>query len=483
MPLGHLAMTPEGVGLIAIAVIAAALALLGLLLWRRERAATQRLQAQLEEARAEQGQQAVALAQARERAERLPGLEQSTEALRGELSALRGDYARLETRAQAEREAAAEKLKLLEQAKAELSQQFKVLANEIFDDKSARFVKQNQEQLGGLLDPLRQRLGEFQHKVEQYYDNEGKQRSALAEKLEGLSRLNRTLSEDAQALTRALKGESKTQGNWGEMVLERILESLGLARGREYEVQVSHTVDGRRLQPDVVIHLPDERHIVVDAKVSLTDWEAACRAETEAERAEALRRHRQSLRQHIQGLAAKNYQDLYALDSLDCVVMFVPVEPALLSVVSEDSQLFQQAWEQQVLLVSASTLFFALRMVAFLWRQDAQNRNAQEIARRGAELYDKLRGFVEEIDKVGDSLERAQRSYATAVGRLHQGKGNVIRQAEMLRELGIKPKKTLPPNWQERAADADADAGEGAQALTAPADEAGADDEPGASGP
>lgn len=396
-------------------------------------------------------QSAVELAELRSVAKQLEVAHSEGVSLRDQVQHWREAHGRIEEQLRASQEQAKEKLELLEQAKEQLSQQFKLLAQDILEDKSRRFTELNQKNLGELLTPVRTKLGEFQAKVEQFYDNEGKQRSALAAQVRELFSLNRSLSEDAQNLTRALKGESKTRGNWGELVLERILQSLGMERGREYEVQVSQVVDGARLQPDVVIHLPDDRHIVVDSKVSLVDWEGAHSAEDDATRQAAMRRHRESLRTHIRQLASKNYQDLYGIRSLDCVVMFVPIEPALLSVVAEDGDLFQHAWQQQVLLVSASTLFFALRTVAYLWRQDAQNRNAQEIASRGAELYDKLQGFVQEMDRVGDHLQRAQDAFGTARKRLVDGRGNVIRQAEMLRELGVKPKKQLPQSWRDDA--------------------------------
>ncbi len=436
---------------------------IGLLLMRKTFYASQRradaqqmeLVAQLEDARTRLSQHIHELAQAQMRAAQADQLAQELAGLREESAQLREHRGRIEMQLDAERKNTVDKLKLLEESRETLVQQFRLLANEILEEKSRRFTEQNQQNLGAILDPLKQRLGDFQSKVEKFYDTEGKERSALSAQVRELFSLNRSLSEDAKNLTQALKGESKTRGNWGELVLERILESIGLQKGREYEVQVSGTVDGDRLQPDVVIHLPDDRHIVVDSKVSLVDWEAACSAEEETARVAAMRRHRESLRNHIRELSAKNYQALYGIRSLDCVVMFVPIEPALLSVVAEESGLFQEAWEKHVLLVSSSTLFFALRTVAYLWRQDAQNRNAQEIARRGAELYDKLQGFVAEMEKLGEQLERAQRSYATAKSRLVEGRGNVIRQAEMLRDLGVKPKKLLPDELREMALEDD----------------------------
>lgn len=413
----------------------------------------QMLAAQSESLRGQLQQQQLEAVQWKERAAALPRLEEKLQKALAEAQAGAEKAGRLQAQLEAERTAAADKLKLLEEARSALTHQFKALANEIFDEKSQRFTQQNQQNIGALLDPVRQRLGDFQQKIEQFYDSEGKQRSALSEQVRQLLELNQGLSADAQNLTRALKGESKTRGNWGEVVLRRILEQLGLQEGREFEVQPSHSTAEGRLQPDVVIHLPDDRHIVVDSKVSLVDWELYSSTEDEEARKAAMRRHRDSLRQHIKGLSGKNYQDLYALGSLDCVVMFVPVEPALLAVVAEDHSLFEDAWKQHVLLVSASTLFFALRTVAFLWRQDAQNRNALDIANRGEALYDKVQLFIAEMDKLGQHLDRAQNSYEVAKKRL-TGAGGVIRQTEMLTELGVKAKKPLPEGWTAETEDA-----------------------------
>lgn len=368
---------------------------------------------------------------------------------------LTAELAELNTRLDAERRQADEKLALLMAARESLSDQFKSLANDILEEKAKRFTEQNQTNLGQILDPLRQKLHEFQGKVEQVYVQEGKDRSALAEQVRQLMELNQSLSQDAKNLTRALKGSSKTQGNWGELILERVLEASGLRKGEEYDVQESHTRDdGSRAQPDVVIHLPEDRHLVVDAKVSLTAYEDYVTAEDEGERSAAAKRHLDSVRAHIKGLSERNYQDLYGLKSLDFVLMFVPVEPAFMLAVTHDRELFMDAWQKNVLLVSPSTLLFVVRTVAHLWRQEAQNRNAQDIARRGAELYDKLVGFVEDLESVGSRLEQAQKAYHTAHNKLASGRGNVIRQAEMLKQLGVKPTKALPGALVEAAEEA-----------------------------
>ncbi|MDO9216654.1 MAG: DNA recombination protein RmuC [Lacisediminimonas sp.] len=371
------------------------------------------------------------------------------EALTRESRNLQARVAELSTSLDLERESAADKLLLLQEAKEALSNQFKSLANDILDEKSKHFAEQNKvhhASLGQILDPLRTKLHEFQGKVEQVYVQEGKDRTALAEQVKQLMELNQSLSQDAKNLTQALKGSNKTQGNWGELVLERVLESSGLRKGEEYLVQDSRSrEDGSRGQPDVVIRLPEDRHLVVDAKMSLIAYEQFVLADTDSERASATKRHLDSVRAHIRGLSEKNYQKLYELQSLDFVLMFVPLEPAFMLAVTGDDQLFMDAWKKNVLLVSPSTLLFVVRTVAHLWRQESQSKNAQDIAHRGAELYDKLVGFVQDLETLGNRLKMAQQSYDSAHNKLASGRGNVIRQAEMLRELGVKPTKQLPP--------------------------------------
>ena len=426
-------------------------------------AAAVQAQAQREASLAQQAQAGAQLAAAQERvrgleAERLALLAELQQG-RGELqlvqehtSQLQTQLAAQATQLEAERRAAHDKLALLAEAREALSHQFKSLANDILEEKSRRFAEQNQQSLGQLLDPLRSRLADFQGRVEQFYDAEGKQRSALAQQVHQLLQLNQALSEDAKNLTQALKGSTKAQGNWGELILERVLESAGLRKGFEYDVQENHLrADGSRAQPDVVIHLPENRHLVIDAKASLLAYEEWAHADDEAVRAGAQRRHLDSVRQHIKGLAERNYQQLYALQSLDFVLMFVPIEPAFMLAVTADNQLYSDAWNRNVLLVSPSTLLFVLRTVAHLWRQEAQTRNAQEIAQRGADLYDHLTAFVEELEKVGKNLGQAQDAYQKAFNKLSKNRGNVIRRAEMLKELGIKPAKALPPALVEAA--------------------------------
>jgi DNA recombination protein RmuC len=372
-------------------------------------------------------------------------LRRSREDLLEQQEILKTQLAETTTTLQAERTQTVEKLALLSEAKDQLADHFKSLANDILEEKTKRFTDQNKENMGQILEPLRTKLQEFQGKVEEVYVQEGKDRSALAEQVRQLMFLNQQLSADAHSLTQALKGSSSTRGSWGELILERVLESSGLRKGQEYDVKESmKREDGSRGQPDVVIHLPESKELVIDAKVSLVAYEEYTKADTDRGREIALARHGDSVRTHIKELSDKNYQNLYGLKSLDCVIMFVPVEPAFILAVSSDTKLWEYAWRKNVLLVCPSTLLFVLRTVAHIWRQEQQNRNVQEIAKRGGELYDKFTAFLEELHKLGERLRQAQDCYDGAIGKFEKGRGNLIRQAEMLRELGVKPTKCLP---------------------------------------
>jgi DNA recombination protein RmuC len=347
----------------------------------------------------------------------------------------------------AERLQSSEKLAILSSARAELSNQFKTLANDILEEKSKRFTEQNQLNLSQLLTPLSEKIKSFQQKVEEVYVQEGKDRSALSEQVKLLMGLNQQLSDDTGKLTRALTTSAKAQGDLGEMILEKILESSGLRKDEEYFVQNSfRNEDSRQVRPDVIIKLPEDKHLIIDSKVSLTYYNEYVNAETEDVRKLALARHMESIRKHIKELAEKNYQSLHQLQSIDFVCMFVPIEGAFMAAISNDSELWGSSYERNVLLVSPSTLLFVVRTVAHLWRQERQKQNVQDIVNRGAELHDKLVGFVEDLKCVGDRLDQAKSSYSQAFSKLSTGRGNVIRQAVMLKELGVKPKKNLPPD-------------------------------------
>lgn len=374
--------------------------------------------------------------------------------LRTEQQRLSNQVAELTTNLESERTQSAEKIELLKNAEEQLTNRFKTLASDILEEKSKRFTEQNQTNLNQLLEPLKVKITEFQGKVHDVYVQEGKDRSALAEQVKQLMSLNNQLSKDAHDLTSALKGQAKTQGNWGEFILERVLEASGLRKGHEYDVQESHTrEDSSRAQPDVVVHMPEDRHLIVDAKVSLKAYEEYANAETDQLRDAAIRRHLESVRGHIKDLSGKNYQQLYGLKSLDFVLMFIPLEPAFMLANSHDSDIWQDAWKKNVLLVSPSTLLFVLRTVAHLWRQEQQSRNAQEIASQGGKLYDKLVGFVEDLENLGTKLKQAQTAYDGAYNKFSGGRGNVIRQAEQLKQLGVKPTKHLPQKLLDPALD------------------------------
>jgi DNA recombination protein RmuC len=376
--------------------------------------------------------------------------------LRAERDTALQNAIRLEAALDSERKQGLGRIESLNEAKEALTIQFKNLANDILDDKTRRFTEQNALSLDALLKPLQTKLTEFKEQVSTSYANESRERFALKSEIERLSALNVKMSDETRSLTQALKGDSKVQGNWGELVLESILESSGLRKGEEYLVQDSHTqVDGSRLQPDIVVRLPEGRHLVVDSKVSITAY--ARHAESaDADTAQIeLNAHIQSLRQHIQGLSSKNYSSLYGVGSVDFVLMFIPIEPAFLLALKSAPNLYQEALAKNIVLVCPSTLMATLRTVAHLWRQDHQNKNALEIARQCGALYDKFVGFVDDMDKLGQRIDQAQTSYHDAFNKLKTGKGNLIRTAEKVRELGVKPSKTLPTGLLDSTAETD----------------------------
>ena len=371
--------------------------------------------------------------------------ESERDELRDQANRLQIQIAELNKEIESERRNAQEKLGLLTSAREELSNQFKSLANDILEEKSKRFTQQNQENLGQLIAPLREKFGDFQQKVESLEKEGVAGRTELKTQIEQLRSLNERLSEDATNLVSALRGSSKAQGEWGEVVLERILESSGLRRDHEYRVQETiFREDGRRARLDIIIDLPEGRHLVLDSKVSLNDYSDYCSAGDDTVRDAALARHLASVRKHIRELSQRNYTSLYGLNSLDFVVMFVPIEPAFMLALARDGKLWQEAWEKNILLVSPSTLLFVLRTVAHLWRQEQQEKNVRDIVRRGSELYDKLAAFAKDLTEVGSKLDAARGAYDEAYKKLAEGRGNVIRQAEMLKSLGIKPTKSMP---------------------------------------
>lgn len=363
-----------------------------------------------------------------------------------------------ETRIRAEAEIAQlqtalrEKEAWITQANEQLTHQFQALAQNILDDKSAKFTRQNREQLDQLLQPLREKLGE----LDKMREKGAEQHGVLLTELKHLTGLNQSLTQEAHNLTQALKGDNKAAGNWGELVLERLLESAGLSEGREFRLQASFTdTDGKRHQPDVLILLPEGRHLVLDAKVSLVAYERYHRSEDETTRAEALKEHIASLRAHIKGLSEKDYAHLEDLQTPEFVLLFVPVEPALHLALQNDPTLLDYAFERHIALTSPTTLFAVLKTVASLWRLDRQNRNTEEIARVGGALYDKFDGFIKDMQTIDASLKKAQSAYDEAFKKLHTGKGNLVRTVQSLHELGAKHKKALDAELLEKARDAD----------------------------
>ncbi len=353
--------------------------------------------------------------------------------------------ARLETQLSEERKQSGEKLAVLSDARAQLTTEFQNLANKILEEKSKKFTDQNRLNLEQVLNPLRDQLGDFRRKVEDVYEKESKDRMSLFHEINSLKSLNQQISSDAINLTNALKGQSKTQGAWGEVILERVLEESGLHKGREYDTQGSFTTDeGKRLRPDVIVHLPEGKDIVIDSKVSLTGYERYCSSDDEVERQLALREHVASLRNHIKGLSVKNYEDLPGINSLDFVLLFVPIEAAFITAVENDQSLFREAFDKNIIVVSPTTLLATLRTVHNIWRYEYQNKNALEIAEKAGGLYDQFVRFGESLLDVEDKLSKAQTSFQTAKSRLMDGRGNLVTRTQQLQKLGAKAKKKMP---------------------------------------
>ncbi|QQN50679.1 DNA recombination protein RmuC [Stutzerimonas balearica] len=378
-------------------------------------------------------------------------LESEREQWQAELRRLGAEHAAAQAELREQQSAHQQRLQDLQQARDELRAQFAELAGRIFDEREQRFAETSQERLGQLLDPLKERIQAFEKRVEESYQSEARERFSLARELERLQQLNQRLGDEATNLTRALQGQ-KTQGNWGELVLERVLEHAGLEKGREYQTQVSlKSADGQRFQPDVLIRLPGERQVVVDAKVSLTAYQALLSASDENSRSTALKQHVLSLRNHLKGLSAKDYQRLEGLQSLDFVLLFVPVEAAFAAALQADPELFQEAFGRHVVIVSPTTLLATLRVIDSLWRQERQSQNAREIAERAGALYDKFVAFLQDLDEVGGRLQQLDKAYQAARNKLVDGRGNLVGRSEQLRQLGARASKRLPADWLERA--------------------------------
>ena len=344
-----------------------------------------------------------------------------------------------------------QRLNDLQGSRDELRAQFAELAGKIFDEREQRFAQTSNERLGQLLDPLKERIQSFEKRVEETYQQEARERFSLGKELERLQQLNLRLSDEATNLTRALKGQ-KTQGNWGELILERVLEHAGLEKGREYQTQVSlKGPDGERFQPDVLIMLPGDKQVVVDSKVSLTAYQQFVAADDQVIGQAALKQHVLSLRNHVKGLAGKDYKRLEGLHSLDFVLLFVPIEAAFSAALQAEPNLFQEAFDRNIVIVSPTTLLATLRVIDSLWKQERQSQNAREIAERAGWLYDKFVLFIQDLDEVGNRLQQLDKAYAAARNKLTEGRGNLVSRSEQLKLLGARASNSLPPDLLERA--------------------------------
>jgi len=339
----------------------------------------------------------------------------------------------------------------VEKLQQKFTKEFENLANKILDEKSLKFTEQNQKNIKTILNPLQEKIQLFEKKVEESQKENISIHSALKEQLLNLQNQNLKITQEAENLTKALKGDSKTQGNWGELVLERVLEKSGLEKDREYSVQQSFTLDdGSRVLPDVIIHLPDGKKMIVDSKVSLTDYERYINAEEDL-REKFLKDHINSLRKHVDQLSAKKYEDLYEMESPDFVLMFVPIEPAFAIAINQDNALYNKAFEQNIVIVTPSTLLATLRTIDSMWNNEKQQRNAIEIARQAGALYDKFEGFVTDLTKVGKKMDDAKTEYKGAMNKLVEGRGNIITSIERLKKMGAKAKKSIPEPILRRA--------------------------------
>ncbi|HSQ45365.1 MAG TPA: DNA recombination protein RmuC [Lutibacter sp.] len=342
----------------------------------------------------------------------------------------------------------------VEKLQEKFSKEFEILASKILEEKSVKFTEQNKENLKNILSPLQEKIQTFERKVEDTHKESIDYHAALRQQILGLKDLNLQMSKDTINLTKALKGDSKTQGNWGELVLERVLEKSGLEKDREYFVQQSfNNEEGKRILPDVVIHLPDGKKMVIDSKVSLTAYEQFVNSDDDYEKSQFLKEHVNSLKRHIEQLSEKRYEDIYKIESPDFVLLFIPIEPAFAVALNTDNQLYNKAFERNIVIVTPTTLLATLRTIDSMWNNEKQQRNAIEIARQAGALYDKFEGFIADLTNVGKKMDEAKAEYRGAMNKLFEGKGNLIVSVEKLKKMGAKSKKSLPQNIIERAED------------------------------
>jgi DNA recombination protein RmuC len=381
-------------------------------------------------------------------------LENKSSVLQSEVQSLSNQLSKVSAELEAEIRISQDKLEQFNESKKQLTDQFRNLAQDILEEKSQRFATQNQQNLDLILKPLQDKISDFRKRVDDVYSEEVKERASLQAEIHHLTALNVQMSQDANALTRALRGDSKAQGNWGELVLETILENCGLRKGHEFDVQdTQRNAEGNIVYPDVVIHLPESKHVVIDSKVSIAAYTRSVQTDDPIQQKLELTAHVNSMRTHMSGLSSKNYQSLYGLGSIDFVLMFIPIEPAFLAAIGHQSDLFQEALAKNIVLVCPSTLHATVRTIAHVWRQEHQNRNAQEIARLCGAMYDKFVGFVEDLDGVGKSIALTQKNYDEAYKKLTTGNGNLVRASQKVKELGVKPNKSLPNALIERSSE------------------------------
>jgi len=344
----------------------------------------------------------------------------------------------------AQQEKIAEQKDEIEKVKEKFNKDFELIANKILDEKTQKFTESNRSNLDILLNPLKENIKAFEDKVEKVYKAESDERNVLKGEISKLMELNKQISEEANNLTRALKADTKKQGNWGEVILDRILEASGLIEGESYTKQSSFThEEGNRLQPDVVVSLPDNKHVIIDSKISLIAYERMVNSETDDDRKTHLKSHLSSIRNHITGLGSKNYHDLYGVNSPDFVLLFVPIESSFAIAIQNDLELFEFAWNKRVVIVTPSTLLATLRTIASIWKQEQQTKNAIEIATRAGSLYDKFVGFISDLKRIGDNLDKAKENYTDAFSKLSAGSGNLVGRVENLRKLGARTSKQI----------------------------------------
>lgn len=396
-------------------------------------------------------QQSIQLAVTAEKLALLAEKEAEIQNLQQLLLDLKTQNADLNARQQEQHKSNAEKICLLQDAENQLKIQFENLAHRIFEERGKQFAEHNKTSIESLVAPLKQQLGEFKNRVESVYHNETKDRISLREEIVSLRRDTQKMNQEALNLTRALKGDHKTQGNWGEMILEKILEQSGLRKGMEYETQGAfRDADNRLFKPDVIVRLPDNKDVIIDSKVSLLAYERYCSAENDQQRIEALKQHTEAVRNHIKGLSQKDYTSLKGLRSLDFVLLFMPIEAAFMAAFQADEKLFNDAFEHKIVVVTPTTLLATLRTIQNIWRYEQQNENARLLADKAGILYDKIRGFVEDIEKLGNQLNTVHKTYDSIVNKLSSGSGNLLRQASAFEELGVKIKKKLPRSFTEQ---------------------------------